>query len=103
MGGRGRAPGSTSLAGVAAGLGTMRGRSLLAGASTPAYLTVWNRGGGTEAGNEKVIAFPSLPCQHHAALGARGSSREGGVMRTPKGIGIYLHRYPRLGRRGGVR
>src|SRR5271169_5950854 len=44
---------STSLAGVAGGLGTMRGRSLLAGASTPAYLTVWRRGGGTDAASRQ--------------------------------------------------
>jgi hypothetical protein len=39
LGGKGVALSSTSLAGPGGGLGTMRGRSLLAGAKTPAYFT----------------------------------------------------------------
>ena len=45
-----RLSGSGSVAGVASsggGFGAMRDLQVLAGASTPAYFTVWNRGGGT--------------------------------------------------------
>src|SRR6266545_3968500 len=39
--------GSAAAAASGGGFGTMRALHVLAGASTPAYLTVWNRGGGT--------------------------------------------------------
>ena len=50
-----------------AGLGAIRGRQGLAGARTPAYFTVWKRGGGTlaaslvrsESGSMSTAVVPS--------------------------------------------
>src|SRR5687768_12830695 len=66
---------SGSVAGAASGggLGAMRDLQVLAGASTPAYLTVWNRGGGT------LVASRQLPWpagQDHGLL--RTASAGGG-------------------------
>jgi hypothetical protein len=61
--GDGRALGSASLAGVAAGLRTLRERSLLAGARTPAYRTVWSVGGGTEAASRQSSDSGSMAAQ----------------------------------------
>ena len=54
----------------------MSGRSLLADASTPAYRTVWNLGGGTaaqrrvssESGSRSTAKVPSLHDQHRPTL-----------------------------------
>jgi hypothetical protein len=67
--------GEVSLAGACGGLGTRRGRSLLAGAKTPAYRTVCRRGGGTEEANRQSResgskASPwSLSCSSAAGSG----------------------------------